>query len=247
MNNGTIPSTNRAAALVGGKALEAEISKNFTSGFTFRIRNVNLTVDLYDIRLSDRLALSQDFALTEEQKDELLKAGVTSAANLQEFRFFTNDFDTTTQGVDFVVTVPVPNGTLTGIYNRTRTTVTDFNPVTLDDLRIKELEENLPKQRGALTVIQSITDQWSALGRVGFFGGWFDSEDDATYTGKTLLDFETTYTASSGLTMTIGAQNILNSYPDENPNALDIGNKYSQFSPFGFNGAYWYSKIGYSF
>ena len=247
VNNGTIPSTNRAAELVGGKALEPERSKNFTSGFTFRIRNVNLTVDLYDIRLSDRLALSQDFALTAEQKDELLKAGVTSAANLQEFRFFTNDFDTTTQGVDFVVTVPVPNGTLTGIYNRTRTTVTDFNPVTLDDLRIKELEENLPKQRGALTVIQSITDQWSALGRVGFFGGWFDSEDDATYTGKTLLDLETTYTASSGLTMTIGAQNILNSYPDENPNALDIGNKYSQFSPFGFNGAYWYSKIGYSF
>ena len=247
VNNGTIPSTNRAAELVGGKALEPETSKNFTSGFTFRIRNVNLTVDLYDIRLSDRLALSQDFALTAEQKDELLKAGVTSAANLQEFRFFTNDFDTTTQGVDFVVTVPVPNGTLTGIYNRTRTTVTDFNPVTLDDLRIKELEENLPKQRGALTVIQSITDQWSALGRVGFFGGWFDSEDDATYTGKTLLDLETTYTASSGLTMTIGAQNILNSYPDENPNALDIGNKYSQFSPFGFNGAYWYSKVGYRF
>ena len=247
VNNGTIPSTNRAAELVGGKALDAETSKNFTSGFTFRIRNVNLTVDLYDIRMSDRLALSQDFALTAEQKDELLKAGVTSAANLQEFRFFTNDFDTTTQGVDFVVTVPVPNGTLTGIYNRTRTTVTDFNPVTLDDLRIKELEENLPKQRGALTVIQSITDQWSALGRVGFFGGWFDSEDDATYTGKTLLDLETTYTASSGLTLTIGAQNILNTYPDENPNALDIGNKYSQFSPFGFNGAYWYSKIGYSF
>ncbi len=247
VNNGTIPSTNRAAELVGGKALDAETSKNFTSGFTFRIRNVNLTVDLYDIRMSDRLALSQDFALTAEQKDELLKAGVTSAANLQEFRFFTNDFDTTTQGVDFVVTVPVPNGTLTGIYNRTRTTVTDFNPVTLDDLRIKELEENLPKQRGALTVIQSITDRWSALGRVGFFGGWFDSEDDATYTGKTLLDLETSYTASSGLTLTIGAQNILNTYPDENPNALDIGNKYSQFSPFGFNGAYWYSKIGYSF
>lgn len=247
VNNGTIPSTNRAAELVGGKALEAEKSKNFTSGFTFQMRRVNLTVDLYDIRMSDRLALSQDFALTAEQKDELLKAGVTSAANLQEFRFFTNDFDTTTQGVDFVITVPVPNGTLTGIYNRTRTTVTDFNPVTLDDLRIKELEENLPKQRGALTVIQSITDRWSALGRVSYFGGWFDSEDDATYTGKTLLDLETTYTASSGLTMTIGAQNILNTYPDENPNALDIGNKYSQFSPFGFNGAYWYSKIGYSF
>ena len=247
VNNGTIPSTNRAATLVGGKALEPETSKNFTGGIAFTVRNINLTVDLFDIRMKDRLALSQDFELTAEQKDELIKAGVTSAANLQEFRFFTNDFNTTTQGVDVVLTVPIPNGNLTGIYNRTLTTVTDFNPVTLDDLRIKELEENLPKQRGSLAATQSITDRWSALGRVSFFGDWYDSEDDETYVGKVLFDLETNYISSSGLILTIGGQNILNTYPDENPKALNIGNKYGQFSPFGFNGAYWYAKFGYSF
>ena len=256
VNNGTIPSTNRAAALVGGKALEPETSNNFTGGFAFSINNVNLTVDLFDIRMKDRLALSQDFALTAEQKDELLKAGVTSAANLQEFRFFTNDFDTTTQGVDVVLTVPIPNGNLTGIFNRTETTVTAYNEKTLDELRIKELEENLPKQRGSLTATQSITDRWSALGRVSYFGDWFDSEDNETYTGKMLIDLETTYMSSSGLTLTLGVQNLLNTYPDENPGAVwrdaaqtdtGIGNQYGQFSPFGFSGAYWYSKVGYSF
>ena len=256
VNNGTIPSTNRAAELVGGKALEPETSNNFTGGIAFTVRNINLTVDLFDIRMKDRLALSQDFELTAEQKDELLKAGVTSAANLQEFRFFTNDFDTTTQGVDVVLTVPIPNGNLAGIYNRTETTVTEFNPVTLDELRIKELEENLPKQRGSLTATQSVTDQLSALGRVSFFGDWFDSEDNETYTGKVLFDLETTYTGSSGLTLTIGVQNLFNTYPDENPGAVwrdaaqtdtGIGNTYGQFSPFGFNGAYWYSKVGYRF
>ena len=256
VNNGTIPSTNRAAELVGGKALEPETSNNFTGGIAFTVRNINLTIDLFDIRMKDRLALSQDFELTDEQKDELLKAGVTSAANLQEFRFFTNDFDTTTQGVDVVLTVPIPNGNLTGIYNRTVTTVTDFNPVTLDELRIKELEENLPKQRGSLTVTQSVTNQLSALGRVSYFGDWFDSEDNETYTGKVLFDLETTYTGSSGLTLTIGVQNLFNTYPDENPGAVwrdaaqtdtGIGNTYGQFSPFGFNGAYWYSKVGYRF
>ncbi len=250
VNNGTIPSTNRAVAVVTGKednSLDPETSTNFTSGFTFEVRDINLTVDLFDIRMKDRLALSQDFALSEQQKQDLLAEGVTSAANLQEFRFFTNDFDTTTQGIDIVLTVPVPNGDVTVLYNRTETTVTDFNPDTLDDLRIKELEENLPKQRGALTLTQSLTSQWSVLGRASYFGDWYDSEDDETYTGKVLFDLESTYMASSGIAITLGVQNLLNTYPDENPKSGNIGNQYGQFSPFGFNGAYWYAKFGYSF
>ena len=172
---------------------------------------------------------------------------MTSAANLQEFRFFTNDFDTTTQGVDVVLTVPVPNGDVTAVYNRTETTVTDFNPVTLDELRIKELEENLPRQRGSLTVTQSITSQWSVLGRGSYYGNWYDSEDDETYTAKVLFDLESSYLASAGLIITLGVQNLLNTYPDENPKSGNIGNQYGQFSPFGFNGAFWYAKFGYSF
>ena len=250
VNNGTIPSTNPAVAVVTGKednSLDPEKSTNFTSGFTFEVRDINLTVDLFDIRMKDRLALSQDFALSEQQKQDLLAEGVTSAANLQEFRFFTNDFDTTTQGVDIVLTVPVPNGDVTVLYNRTETTVTDHNPATLDDLRIKELEENLPKQRGALTLTQSLTSQLSVLGRASYYGDWYDSEDDETYTGKVLFDLESTYMASSGIAITIGVQNLLNTYPDENPKSGNIGNQYGQFSPFGFNGAYWYAKFGYTF
>lgn len=250
VNNGTIPSTNPAVAVVTGKednSLDPETSTNFTSGFTFEVRDINLTVDLFDIRMKDRLALSQDFALSEQQKQDLLAEGVTSAANLQEFRFFTNDFDTTTQGIDIVLTVPVPNGDVTVLYNRTETTVTDHNPDTLDDLRIKELEENLPKQRGALTLTQSLTSQWSALGRASYYGDWYDSEDDETYTGKVLFDLESTYVASSGIIITLGVQNLLNTYPDENPKSGNIGNQYGQFSPFGFNGAYWYAKFGYTF
>ncbi len=250
VNNGTIPSTNRAVSVVTGKednSLDPETSTNFTSGFTFEVRDINLTVDLFDIRMKDRLALSQDFALSEQQKQDLLAEGVTSAANLQEFRFFTNDFDTTTQGIDIVLTVPVPNGDVAVLYNRTDTTVTDHNPATLDDLRIKELEENLPKQRGALTLTQSLTSQWSVLGRASYFGDWYDSEDDETYTGKVLFDLESTYMASSGIAITLGVQNLLNTYPDENPKSGNIGNQYGQFSPFGFNGAYWYAKFGYTF
>ena len=250
VNNGTIPSTNPAVKVVTKKednSLDPETSKNFTSGFTFEVRDINLTVDLFDVRMKDRLALSQDFELNEVQKANLLEAGVTSAANLQEFRFFTNDFDTTTQGVDIVLTVPVPKGDVIAVYNRTETTVTDFNPVTLDAQRIKELQENLPKQRASLTVTQSITSQWSVLGRGSYYGDWYDSEDDEPYTAKVLFDLESSYLASAGLIITLGVQNILNTYPDENPKSGNIGNQYGQFSPFGFNGAFWYAKFGYTF
>lgn len=251
VNNGTIPSTNPAVGVVTGtedNSLDPEKSNNFTGGFTVDILDVNFTMDFFDIRMKDRLSLSQDFALTDAQKADLIAGGVTSAANLEEFRFFTNDFDTKTQGIDVVVTAPIPNGNVIAVYNFTATTVTDHNPETLDDLRIKELEENLPKHRASATLVQSITDVWGVLGRASYFSDWYDSEDDQTYSGKVIFDLETTYTVGSGLALTLGGKNILNTYPDENPNAADtIGNKYGQFSPFGFDGAYWYAKVGYGF
>ncbi len=260
VNKGTIPSTNAAVGVVTGKednSLDPETSNNFTGGFTVDILGLNLTMDFFDIRLKNRLSVSQHFTLTEPQKADLIAAGVTSAANLETFQFFINDFSTTTQGVDTVVTAPVLNGMIVAVYNFTNTTVTDHNPDTLDDHRIRELEENLPEHRASLTVLQSITDVWSVLGRASYFSGWFDSEDylqnpdvegTGEYTGRVIFDLQTTYTAGSGITLTLGGRNILDTYPDENPNgAGSVGNKYGQFSPFGFDGAFWYAKVGYSF
>ena len=260
VNKGTIPSTNAAVGVVTGKednSLDPETSNNFTGGFTVDILGVNFTMDFFDIRLKNRLSVSQHFTLTDAQKADLIAAGVTSAANLETFQFFINDFSTTTNGIDTVVTIPIPNGNLIAVYNFTNTTVTDHNPDTLDDHRIRELEENLPEHRASLTGVYSLTDAWSVLGRASYFSGWFDSEDylqnpdvegTGEYTGRAIFDLETTYTAGSGVALTLGGRNILNTYPDENPNgAGSVGNKYGQFSPFGFDGAFWYAKVGYSF
>ncbi len=260
VNKGTIPSTNPAVDVVTGKednSLDPEKSNNFTGGFTVDILGVNFTMDFFDIRLKERLSVSQHFALTDAQKAQLIAEGVTSAANLETFQFFTNDFSTTTQGVDAVVTAPIPNGTVIAVYNFTNTTVTDHNPDTLNEDRIRELQENLPAHRASLTGVYSITDAWGVLGRASYFSGWFDSEDylqnpdvegTGEYTGRVIFDLETSYTVGAGLTLTLGGRNILNTYPDENPNAAgSVGNKYGQFSPFGFDGAFWYAKVGYSF
>ncbi len=281
VNKGTIPSTNPAVGVVTGEednSLDPEKSNNFTAGFTYDILGVNLTADIFDIRLKNRLSVSQHFTLSDAQKAQLIEEGVTSAANLETFQFFINDFNTKTQGVDFVATAPIPNGTLVGVYNWTSTEVThividgelveltsefddpdyaEWKKATLNADRARELEENLPKHRASLTLAQSITDAWGVIGRASYFSGWFDSEDylqnpneegTGEYTGRVIFDLETTYTVQSGLSLTLGGRNILNTYPDENPNAAgSVGNKYGQFSPFGFDGAFWYAKVGYSF
>ena len=261
VNNGTVPSTSRAAELHGGKALEPEKSVNLSAGLVLDMGMVSATVDYFNIEVEDRLTLSPDLPLTDEERQQLIDEGLTSAAGLQEFRFFANDFDSATNGIDVVVSAPVGTGTLSLAYNYTTTDVTDRFTGQLPEepeareaaiegreLRLRELEENLPKQRGNLTLTQSLTRRLGVLGRASYFGSWFDSEDGETYDGKVLFDLETSVGfGDGGSSIAVGAQNILNTYPDENPNAADtIGNRYSQFSPFGFGGAFLYVKYSYS-
>ena len=107
VNNGTVPSTTAVAQLRGGKALEPEDSTNYTAGVFFNLGNLDVTVDYFNIEIEDRLNLSQNYQLTQQEIDDLIEAGVTGAGNLQNFRFFTNDFDTETDGIDVVATYPM--------------------------------------------------------------------------------------------------------------------------------------------
>jgi iron complex outermembrane receptor protein len=252
VNNGTIPSSSAVAQLRGGEPLEAEESINLALGGVYEDGNFVLTVDLFQIELNDRLAVTQNFMLTEEEVDDLIMEGITSAGNLQNFRFFTNDFDTETSGVDVVATwVPASlngNTDLSFLFNFTETDVTKFNPDTLDDTRIRELQEALPEYRYNFTVNQFIGESWRVLGRISYFDDWFDSEDVAVYGGEFLLDLEAAYKMNNGITFTVGGQNVLDQFPEENSGARSgVGNLYSQFTPFGFNGAFWYARFNYTF
>ena len=66
------------------------------------------------------------------------------------------------------------------------------------------------------------------------------------YSGKALLDLELGIPLDGGVSLALGAENILNAYPEVNMfGAHTVGNQYGQFSPFGFNGAYYYVRINY--
>ena len=259
INLGVIPSTNPVAQLRGGEPLQPETSKNYAVGMAAEEGPFTFTADYFRIDVSDRIALTQDFSLSQTEVDELLAAGVAEAANLAEFRFFVNDFSTKTHGIDLISTFrPMALGGNTSfsvVFNHTRTKITTFSADTIDEIRISELERGLPQTRWNFS-IKHDARRWSLLTRLNYFGSYWDSEDAQAglgsamatlydpYNGKALLDVDFSVPLSEFATLAIGGQNVLNTYPDENPfAAANTGNRYGQFSPFGFNGGYYYFRL----
>ena len=60
---------------------------------------------------------------------------------------------------------------------------------------------------------------------------------------------EAAWPLSDAVTLVLGSQNVLDTYPDENPKVADPalgfwgGNLYPPSAPFGFNGGYYYARI----
>ena len=248
VNNGTIPSTSRVAALRGGEPLQPERSLSQALGAVIDAGPFSLTVDYFRIRLSDRLALTQLFALAPSEVDGLIAEGVTSARNLQNFRFFTNHFETRTQGLDVVATYAPPRlggrTTFGLLFNRTATTVTRFDPSVLDALRVRELQEAIPGMRWNASVRQQF-GRWRLLGRLGYYDDWFDSRDLYLYRGDAVVDIEAAYAINEATTLTVGGRNAFGNDPEENPIAGAKGNRFSVQTPFGADGAFYYVRINY--
>ncbi|MDH3588462.1 MAG: TonB-dependent receptor, partial [Gammaproteobacteria bacterium] len=158
---------------------------------------------------------------------------------------------TETDGIDVVATLPVEygNGGRTDwslVFNNTSTDVSRAGPtISNDQTRIREIEEGLPETRYNLSA-NSFFGDWRILGRVSYFDDWYDSEDGNSYSGKHIVDAEAALRTDNGFTFTLGANNLFDEVPDENPGAASgVGNRYSQFSPFGFNGTMWYLRVQY--
>ncbi len=246
VNRGTIPSNSKVAALRGGQGLQPETSLNFTAGAIAEAGIFTLTADFFRIAIEDRLALSQNFELDDSEIADLVAEGVTSAGNLRSFRFFINDFDTVTQGIDIVaVLAPTAKSELSFLYNHTSTDITQYNPELLSDERIRRLKYTLPMDRLNATWKQRL-GRFNLMGRLSYYGEWYERRDAHTYPGEWLVDFEIDYRLGKGVSIAGGAQNALNNFTDISPRQYAAGSQFSQASPFGFNGAYWYTRLNYS-
>ena len=249
-NDGTIPSTSPAAALVGGEALEAEKSRNYTAGAIIEKGQFGFTADYFRVDLRDRLWVTKNFQLNPGQVDSLIAQGITSARNLANFKFFTNQIDTSTQGVDLVATFTprVMDGdtVVSFVLNHTKTSVVDFDPEHVGASNINVMENAFPESRWNVTVRHD-AGKFRLLVRLNYWGDFFDKEDDRNYPGDYLTDIEGTFRVANGVSVSIGGQNVFNNFPAINPGAYDgTGNLYPQTTPYGFNGGYYYMRLNYT-
>ena len=257
VNRGTIPSTSAVAALRGGEQLRPEKAFSLTAGTVFDADAFKLTMDYYRIAISDRFAQTQTFSLTDDEVTRLLGEGITSAANLAEFRFFTNDFSTRTQGIDIVANYTPPSmggaTSFSALFNYNGTTVTDFNPDVIDTDRVDQLEQSVPSWRGSLNVVHTIGGVRSLV-RGTWYDSWVDvggvvigGVEGTAFPGRFLVDLELSTDLTDDATITIGANNLFDTYPaTQDPDTADnVGLLYPESSPFGFNGGYYYVRVNY--
>ena len=260
-NSGVVPSTSAVAQARGGGQLQPEKSRNLSAGVVFERGPFSLTADFFQILVTDRLALAQEISLSEDEIQTLLAEGIPEARNFPVFRFFLNDFSTLTRGVDLIGTLAVGNTTFNAIFNVTDTELRDLDTSVIDEFRVNTLERGLPNTRWSASATHR-AERWTATGRVNYFGEYWDSEDGRNandlgevaapwlypaYSGKALVDLEFGIPLPGGLTVAIGGENILNQLPDVNPYAAyTVGNEYGQFSPFGFNGSYFYGRMNWA-
>ena len=260
-NNGVVPATSAVAVARGGGQLQPEKSLNVSAGVVFEQGPFTFTADYFRINIDDRVALSQEIALSEPEILTLLDEGIPEARNFPVFRFFLNDFSTTTQGLDLISSLAVGRTTVSAVFNYTDTAVKNIESAVIDEFRINTLERGLPNTRWNVSTIHR-ADRWSLMGRLNYFGRFWDSEDGRNavdvaggpaepwlypaYSGKALLDLELGIPFGDAVTLVVGGQNVLGTYPDVNRFGTDtVGNQYGQFSPFGFNGAYYYTRLNY--
>ena len=246
----TIPPTHPASALVGGKPLTPEESINYTIGTVFNVGEVDVTVDYFHIKVKDRIARSSKRQLTPMEVDILEAQGVDDAASYSGgIRFFTNDFDTTTQGIDVIATYPVDmlggrtNFSFAG--NWTETTVDKFNPDVISDKRVVQLEKNLPRTRFTLSA-NHLQGPWSFLARARYYGKFteFTTDDGSARNegdARALVDIEGSYTFKESLTLVAGAENVLDTKPSRLSSNVS-GLVYTETSPYGFNGGFYYLR-----
>ena len=253
-NQGVIPSTSPAAVLRGGAGLGPEQSRNYTFGAYATVGAFDITFDYFDIDVEDRLSLSSDFSLTADDLATLAGQGI-DASDISQFRFFTDAFNTNTSGFDIVVSTEtewlngVTNWSLA--FNTTDTSVTRRNTNLLGDSRVRLIEDGVPGTRWNLTGKHDM-GQLRLLARVSYFGEYYDNEAGGDFDSAMLFDLEAGYDLTQDLTGTVGMRNVTDERGCSTNScggtpASILGLPYSQFTPFGFNGSFYYGRLSYNF
>ena len=251
---------------MGIPKLKQETSKNATFGFTLApSKSLALTVDAYQIFVDNRIVLTGNFGNDPygEAIPELRTLFATAGAATG--RFFTNAINTRTRGIDVVLSHKTSLGKgalqtfLSGNVNENK--VLSINKLS-DKLVGQEdiyygpqerslIESNSPKIKGTLQFVYSI-NKISFMLRNTYFGkvtrNGFPFGGEQVHNPKVVTDITASYKFNKHLAAIIGANNLLDIYPDKQiyENSYFGVFKYAPVQ-MGTTGRYMFARLNYSF
>ena len=268
---GLFPNDSPLADLLNIGTLKEEVSKSSSIGFTGKINNFTFTVDAYQIEIEDRIVLTGKFS----HNDDTTLKPIFDAAGAGKAQFLANAIDTKNQGIDIVAGYKIAlsdklnlNNTLAATFSETE--ITNINVPS--DISSAGLEGDFfdGQEEAFLTIAQPRTkvnlthnlssEKWAVLLRNVYFGEVTDPDefsgqarvagasvnDNAVYGGKVVTDLTLTNNMNDNTSITIGANNVFDVYPDENRTGSQSNASFPysrRTSQFGFLGRYLFARI----
>jgi len=239
---GTFSNDSRAAKLLGIPKLKQETSRSVSLGFTSKIPNLNLTltVDGYWVGINDRVVYTGQFKGpgTGTELDNLL-----SQANATAASFFANAIDTESRGVDIVITNDANIGTNAKL--KSDLSATFSKTVQVGNIKASQVLENaglvgtyFPEDskiylekavpRAKINLSNSFTtDKFNIFLRNVLFGKVTEATTNILrqqeFGTKVVTDLSFGYQVSDNLTVTVGANNLFDIYPDRAAQSFSDG------------------------
>ena len=251
---GIFPSIHPAAGLFGGMALDAERSRSWTLGLAATLfDDLDLTLDYYRVRLDDRIVLSSQFAVGPMEAAQLAALGVPGANDIAQVRFFTNDVDTETSGLDLVATWRAETRlgitTLRAAFNLNRTEFLARGRY-VDDEAEHDIEEGVPGLQGVLTASHT-RGRFDVLLRARYYGEYENTLNAGLTTtqefgSEVLVDVEATWTFRDRYAVKLGVENVFDNYPDKGDFEVCCGRIYRSDSIMPWQGTLAYLQVGWS-
>lgn len=269
---GVFNNNSRPAKLLGIPQLKEETSNNFSLGFTtkFPDAGLRLTVDAYQVNIDDRVVLTGQFGPGDDPELQILfnQAQATRAA------FFANAIDTRSRGIDIVIShrTRAGKGILSNDLAATISKTEQVGDIKASDVLARKglvgtyfdetsriyLEEAVPRTKLTLsntftegnlniylrnTLFGPTTEATNVCGEGG------DPSLDCINSGKLVTDLSLGYQFAPSLSLTIGANNLFDVYPDESDPAFRSSGRfiYSRRSPqFSYGGRHLFARLVFS-
>ena len=268
---GTFTADSIPGQVFGIAQVGPELARNLSAGFIFTPGdNTNITVDVFQVKLRDSLANTPDFDVTDFPNEfaQIAAAGFQGAATLTGVDFPSNEGSRRVRGIEFVGThsIEMDSSTLRLTLAAAHVSVR-LTEHSLSDRNLFNEENETAPYRATFTANWNM-DNINVMGRARWIstrnrnagldasGAFIGSNRPlADYRidkqpGKVFFDLALTYDVNEQFAVTVGANNVLNTFPKRQPLVVETsGKRGRQYITDGMDwqGGQYYARLSASF